>query len=266
MMMNNPRASMMMNNPRASVVLERSPTGNSNKPKEVTYTAESVVGKFSLFTVVPDNKPHHMLFKIVLIGNSGVGKTNLLYRWMDNDYADKTSATIAIEFSTKSFNIDNNIVKVQLWDTAGQEKFKAVTQAYYRNSHGAILVYDVTDASSFTSLNVWLQTLKESPGNEDIKIMLIGNKRDMEHDRQVQTSKGMAWSREKELYFLETSAKEGINVHRAFQILLEEIYKSMLDKINRNAVKKINIHEKETVVIDQRKPVDSCCADLFGES
>lgn len=271
----NPRASMLIQqgpvspNPRASIMMERAPVlPTHNKPKEVVFTAETTVGRFSLETALPDNVPHHMLFKIVVIGNSGVGKTNLLFRWLDNTF-ERTSSTIAIEFSTKSFNIDNNVVKVQLWDTAGQEKFRAITQSYYRNSHGAILVYDITDMTSFNALNVWLQTLKEAQGNENIKVMLVGNKRDLEEDRQVPTSTGLAWSREQGLYFLETSAADGSNVHRAFQILLDDIYTNMLTSIAKNAelAKVQQLTGKVAIVGNNQKPADSCCMDsLFSES
>jgi small GTP-binding protein len=132
----------------------------------------------------------------VILGNSGVGKTTVLGRWMDNQFT-ITSATISVEFSNKSFKVDDKLIKVQLWDTgthpihqstnslAGQEKFRALTQNYYRNAVGAILVYDITSLDSFTNLDGWLDALRNAQGNERVKIMLIGNKADLHFQRKV---------------------------------------------------------------------------------
>jgi small GTP-binding protein len=164
------------------------------------------------------------MYKVIVIGDSGVGKTNLLGRWMEDRF-NATSATINVEFATKTFKVQNKAVKVQLWDTAGQEQYRAVTRSYYRFARGALIVYDITSQSSFEKVNSWLQDVRDSPGNEYTQILLIGNKSDLAARREVPTEVGLAYSKENRLYFMETSALTGNNVHRAFQIILQEIHK-----------------------------------------
>jgi len=182
-------------------------------------------GAFSLETALKrDDTPHDILYKIIIIGAAGVGKTNLLGRWIDNKFA-PTSATLNVELATKSFKIDGLTVKVQLWDTAGQEQYKAITRSYYRKSHGAIIVYDVTRKDSFAKLDEWIQAVREETGNENTQLLLVGNKTDLEEDREVSTEDGIKFARDHTLNFLETSAYSGSNVHRAFQVVLQDIHK-----------------------------------------
>jgi len=191
----------------------------------VTYNAMTTKGPFSLESAIPDTDTvfHDLLFKIVIIGCSGVGKTGLLGRWMTNKF-DSTSATISVEFKTKTFQVEGKYVKIQMWDTAGQEQFRALTQGFYRNASGAVLVYDVTNVDSFRKLDSWLKPVQEAQGNEDVQIMVVGNKIDLDFKRKISTEEGLEWAKQNRCSFLETSAMDGSNVHRAFQILLQDIF------------------------------------------
>eukprot|EP01128_Nolandella_sp_AFSM9_P000580 TRINITY_DN10730_c0_g1_i1.p1 TRINITY_DN10730_c0_g1~~TRINITY_DN10730_c0_g1_i1.p1 ORF type:complete len:1140 (-),score=217.46 TRINITY_DN10730_c0_g1_i1:96-3515(-) len=186
--------------------------------------AHTLQGDFSLSTALPSHRNHDLMLKIIIIGDSNVGKTNLLGRWMDDKFG-ATSATINVEFATKTFQVDRQIVKIQLWDTAGQEQYRSITRSYYRHARGALVVYDITNRESFQKVSSWLLDVKEAPGNEFTQVLLIGNKNDLEEKREVETEEGLDFAKRQGLFFMETSAMSGSNVHRAFQILLQEIYK-----------------------------------------
>ncbi len=132
---------------------------------------------------------YDMIFKVVLIGDSGVGKTNLLSRYLKNEFSFDSKTTVGVEFGAKRMVIDDVKVKVQIWDTAGQERFRSITNAYYKGAKGALLVYDVTRRDTFDNINKWVPELKQS-GDKDVTIILVGNKTDLESDRQISTEEG----------------------------------------------------------------------------
>ncbi len=168
------------------------------------------------------------LLKVVLIGDSGVGKTNLLGRFTRNVFDDSTRNTIGVDFSAYDMQINNKSVKVQFWDTAGQEKYRAIASAYYKNAHGAVIVYDITRKESFENVENWLRELKEH-GEKDIQIIILGNKSDLEAQRQVSVDDARKLAEQKGLFYMETSAKSNSDdcVGKSFHILLEEIIKRM---------------------------------------
>eukprot|EP01123_Difflugia_compressa_P015184 TRINITY_DN8407_c0_g1_i1.p1 TRINITY_DN8407_c0_g1~~TRINITY_DN8407_c0_g1_i1.p1 ORF type:complete len:228 (-),score=29.22 TRINITY_DN8407_c0_g1_i1:186-869(-) len=220
---------------------------------------------FSISHAVEDPSIHDVLYKIIIIGESGVGKTNLLGRWVDDSVTD-TSATINVEFASKSFKVDGKIVKVQLWDTAGQEQYRSVTRTYYRKAHGALLVYDITNLESFSRLESWLQDVRDAPGNENTQILLIGNKMDLEDSREVSTEKGVEFSRTHNLNFMETSALTGDNVDKAFQIVLQDIYKltEKFIKLDQERKSRTTIQSKPAVrLVGEETPPkidEGCCS------
>jgi small GTP-binding protein len=167
------------------------------------------------------------IVKIVLIGDSGVGKTNLLSRFIREHFNPDSKSTIGVEFATKTLEIDGKNVKTQLWDTAGQERYRAITSAYYRGALGAILLYDITTAATFSSVVRWLQELREN-ADRSMTIMLIGNKSDLADDRAVSTQEGLGFSRSHHLLFMETSAKDGTNVQEAFTTMITEAVKPLV--------------------------------------
>ncbi|XP_008781983.1 ras-related protein RABA2a-like [Phoenix dactylifera] len=169
------------------------------------------------------------LFKVVLIGDSGVGKSNLLSRFTRNEFCLDSKSTIGVEFATRTLQVEGRIIKAQIWDTAGQERYRAITSAYYRGALGALLVYDVTKPTTFENVSRWLKELRDH-ADSNIVIMLIGNKTDLEHLRAVATEDGQSFAEREGLSFIETSALEAINVEKAFQMILAEIYRIISKK------------------------------------
>ncbi|KAG9159436.1 hypothetical protein Leryth_010988 [Lithospermum erythrorhizon] len=164
------------------------------------------------------------LFKLVLIGDSGVGKSNLLSRFTRNEFSLESKSTIGVEFATRSLTLDAKVIKAQIWDTAGQERYRAITSAYYRGAVGALLVYDVTRHSTFESIERWLRELRDHT-DPNIVIMLVGNKSDLRHLVAVSTEDGKTFAENELLYFMETSALESTNVDNAFAEILTQIYR-----------------------------------------
>jgi len=162
-----------------------------------------------------------------VIGDSGVGKSNLIGRYTKDQFRVETKTTIGVEFGHKSLRIDNKEIKAQIWDTAGQERFRALTRGYYRGAFGALLVYSVTNKTAFDNCEVWLEELVQhaDPG---IMIMLVGNKADKDLDssaREVKTEEGLEFAQRNKLLFMETSAKDNVAVSEAFEKLIREIGK-----------------------------------------
>ena len=162
------------------------------------------------------------LLKIVLIGDSGVGKTNLLSRFARDQFNPDSKSTIGVEFATKTLEIEGKTVKAQIWDTAGQERYRAITSAYYRGAIGALLLYDITASLTFNSLTRWLQELREN-ADSNIVVMLVGNKCDLQELRAVSKEEGVGFASQEELLFIETSARDSTNVTESFTQLITEI-------------------------------------------
>ncbi|KVH94727.1 ras-related protein RABA4d-like [Cynara cardunculus var. scolymus] len=169
------------------------------------------------------------VFKVVLIGDSAVGKSQLLARFTKNEFSVDSKATIGVEFQTKSMLIDQKMVKAQIWDTAGQERYRAVTSAYYRGAVGAMLVYDMTKRQSFDHMTRWLEELR-GHADKNIVIMLIGNKCDLASLRAVPVEDAQEFAERENLCFMETSALEATNVESAFLTALTEIYRIISKK------------------------------------
>ncbi|KAJ4714479.1 Ras-related protein like [Melia azedarach] len=170
------------------------------------------------------NQKIDYVFKVVLIGDSAVGKSQILSRFARNEFSLDSKATIGVEFQTRTLVIQHKSVKAQIWDTAGQERrYRAVTSAYYRGAVGAMLVYDITRRQSFDHIPRWLEELR-SHADKNIVIILIGNKSDLENQRAVPTEDAKEFAEKEGLFFLETSALEATNVENAFMTVLTEIF------------------------------------------
>lgn len=174
------------------------------------------------------------LFKVVLIGDSGVGKSNLLSRFTRGEFNLDSKSTIGVEFATRSINVDGKTVKAQIWDTAGQERYRAITSAYYRGAVGALLVYDIAKHATYVNVTRWLKELRDH-ADSNIVIMLVGNKSDLKHLRAVPTEEAKAFASENGLSFIETSALDASNVESAFQNILTEIYRIVSNKALESA-------------------------------
>jgi len=163
------------------------------------------------------------LFKYIIIGDTGVGKSCLLLQFTDKRFQPVHDLTIGVEFGARMITIDSRQIKLQIWDTAGQESFRSITRSYYRGAAGALLVYDITRRETFNHLTRWLEEARQN-SNSNMAIMLIGNKSDLEHRRAVSTKEGEQFAQENGLIFLETSAKTAANVEEAFIKTAEKIY------------------------------------------
>ncbi|PRP86167.1 ras-related protein Rab-2A [Planoprotostelium fungivorum] len=168
------------------------------------------------------------LFKYIIIGPSGVGKSCLLLQFTDKRFHTDHDLTIGVEFGARMITIDGKQIKLQIWDTAGQESFRSITRSYYRGAHGALLAYDITRRETFNHLKGWLAEVREH-SNKEMVIMLIGNKNDLEVKRAVSYEDGRKFAEENGLMFMETSAKTASNVDEAFLETARRIY----DKVKR---------------------------------
>jgi small GTP-binding protein len=200
-------------------------------------------------------KSYDFLYKIVLIGNSGVGKSNLLLRFARDEFELETKSTIGVEFRSVDVEIDDKIIKAQIWDTAGQERYRAITSAYYRGASGAILVFDITKADTFIQISRWYEELREH--TENIPIILIGNKFDLSDDRQVPIDLALEYTSKNKILFAETSALTSHNVHDAFTQIIKEIHYASTKK------KQEEEEEEEdpnvTIIeIEPKSKVDKC--------
>uniref|UniRef100_A0ABM5EZ73 small monomeric GTPase n=2 Tax=Pogona vitticeps TaxID=103695 RepID=A0ABM5EZ73_9SAUR len=166
---------------------------------------------------------YDVAFKVMLIGDSGVGKTCLLVRFKDGAFLAGTFiSTVGIDFRNKVLNVDGVKVKLQIWDTAGQERFRSVTHAYYRDAHALLLLYDVTNRASFDNIQAWLTEINEY-AKQDVVLMLLGNKVDSTQERVVKREDGEKLAKEYGVPFMETSAKSGLNVDLAFTAIAKEL-------------------------------------------
>ena len=164
------------------------------------------------------------LFKLLIIGESGVGKTCLLLRFTDDSFTANHLTTIGIDFKIKIINLENKLIKLQIWDTAGQERFRTITKTYYKGAHGIILTYDVTDINSFKNIRNWIKQIEQNAQNNVCKV-LVGNKCD-KSDRVVSFEEGKKLAQDYGMEFFETSAKSNINVSETFTFLTKEILKN----------------------------------------
>ncbi|KAK9754741.1 Ras family [Popillia japonica] len=200
------------------------------------------------------------LFKVVLIGDSGVGKSNLLSRFTRNEFNLESKSTIGVEFATRSIQVDGKTIKAQIWDTAGQERYRAITAAYYRGAVGALLVYDIAKHLTYENVERWLRELRDH-ADQNIVIMLVGNKSDLRHLRAVLTDEAKAFAERNGLSFIETSALDSTNVDNAFQNILTEIYRIVSQKQIRDPPEGDTIRPQNVEPIDVKPTVNSDSVD-----
>ena len=188
------------------------------------------------------SQEYDYLFKLLLIGNSSVGKSSLLFRFVENVWDDSFVPTIGVDFVSyiynnssinlqklKTLEVNGKKVKLQIWDTAGQERFKNITASYYRGGNGVLVVYDITDRESFDNLNSWLIEIEKN-ANKNVYKLLIGNKSDLEDKRKVTYQEGKDFATSNGMQFMETSAKTASKVQEAFELLTNEIIKASINK------------------------------------
>eukprot|EP01114_Cavostelium_apophysatum_P021520 TRINITY_DN7537_c0_g1_i1.p1 TRINITY_DN7537_c0_g1~~TRINITY_DN7537_c0_g1_i1.p1 ORF type:complete len:203 (+),score=38.41 TRINITY_DN7537_c0_g1_i1:119-727(+) len=169
-------------------------------------------------------KDYDLLYKMLLIGDSGVGKSCILLRFADDSFQENFISTIGVDFKIKTMNIEGKRVKLQIWDTAGQERFQTITTSYYRGAHGLIIVFDVTNKTSFENIKKWLDDVDRNASQHIVKL-LVGNKCDLENKRQIDFHTAKALADKLNIGYLETSAKDNTNIGKAFERLAVNIMK-----------------------------------------
>ena len=200
---------------------------------------------------------YDILFKIILVGDTSVGKTNIINKYIKNEFREDFYATIGVEFSHKKFIVENRKIKAQIWDTAGQERYKAITRAYYKGAKGAFIVYDITRKETFDDVDKWRNELISSC-NQEITVMLIGNKCDLEDQREISKEQGEEKAKSFGFSFLETSALSGENLEKGFQMLIEEIYQKY--KVEQSKSDEINLNSgAEEIKIGKMAKKKKCC-------
>ncbi|CAL9052061.1 ras-related protein RABA1f-like [Musa acuminata AAA Group] len=204
------------------------------------------------------------LFKVVLIGDSGVGKSNLLSRFTRDEFSLESKSTIGVEFATRSIRVEDKVIKAQIWDTAGQERYRAITSAYYRGAVGALVVYDITRHVTFENIERWLKELRDHT-DSNIVIMLVGNKADLRHLRAVNTEDAKDFSEKENAFFMETSALESMNVENAFTEVLTQIYRVMSRKSLEAGDDPADLPKGQTINVGTKDDVSAvkkagCCS------
>lgn len=185
------------------------------------------------------------MFKILIIGNSSVGKTSFLFRYADDSFTSAFVSTVGIDFKVKTVFRREKRMKLQIWDTAGQERYRTITTAYYRGAMGFILMYDVTNEESFNSVQDWVTQIKTYSW-DNAQVILVGNKSDMEAERVVTYDRGKQLADQLGLEFFETSAKENINVKNVFERLVDIICDKMSDGLDSESMPSMNKGERLT--------------------
>eukprot|EP00826_Nyctotherus_ovalis_P005211 TRINITY_DN11169_c0_g1_i2.p1 TRINITY_DN11169_c0_g1~~TRINITY_DN11169_c0_g1_i2.p1 ORF type:complete len:207 (-),score=70.93 TRINITY_DN11169_c0_g1_i2:147-767(-) len=200
----------------------------------------------------PEVKPDQKCIRIILLGNSQAGKTSLLVRYTDNTFSNTFSSTIGVDFRIKRILVKGKEVRLEVWDTSGQERYRTVTKSYFERAMGVVLVYDCADERSFSDIRNWIKQL-ENHAKEDIVKVLVGNKCDLA-ERVIDKDTGKALAKEFGMPFLETSAKNNVNVEEAFTLAAEHVInQDVAVKPEKNGPKKLETPRKDKIV------KDSCC-------
>ncbi|XP_057683383.1 ras-related protein Rab-25-like [Corythoichthys intestinalis] len=204
---------------------------------------------------------YNFVFKVVLIGESGVGKSNLLTRFTKNEFNHDSRTTIGVEFSTRTVQLENSTIKMQVWDTAGLERYRAITSAYYRGAVGALLVFDISKHLTYESAERWLKELYEH-ADPHIVVMLVGNKSDLVDLRTVPAEEARAFAESKGLMYMETSALDSTNVEAAFIDVLTAIHRKVASReVTRGSISAVTLSGTigdSSVAQEERK---RCCSN-----
>ena len=193
--------------------------------------------------------------KLMIIGETRTGKTSLISRYCKGDYSESPYlSTIGIDFQIKNLTINSKKIRLQIWDTAGQERFRNIAKNYYQSSDGFIIVYDITNSESFQTLDYWIEEIK-SNSHEFTKMILVGNKCDLEDERQVKKEEGKDYAKKEKIKFYEVSSKEGTNINTAFDTLVKDI----LSTYSPSELMKKRGSKMLSIPVLQQQKKSSCC-------
>ena len=206
-----------------------------------------------------DSEKESIKFKIVVIGEANVGKTSIVQQFVNNKFEETYEETIGVEFFNKTFKVNDKIIKIEIWDTAGSERFASITKNYYRGAQGVFIVYDITQKNTFDKIEVWLNEIKNYT-KEEVDIILIGNKNDLENLRTVSNNMLINLGKNLGLAVMETSAKEFINIKEAFYLLIKEMYSRVAKNLGDSTTKNV-IGEGMVLSVDNSKKQEKggCC-------
>lgn len=192
------------------------------------------------------------IFKVLIIGDSSVGKSNILLRFSDNIFHDTFLPTIGVDFKIRNVTYNGKNIKLNIWDTAGQERFKTITSAYYKGSHGVILVYDVTDRESFNNIRNWMNETRKHAGTNIVRV-LVGNKCDLSESRKVTTKEGQEFAESEKMLFFETSAKARINIEETFMGLTKLMFEQLPESERQQT------NDMRGLAQPRKKEAGGCC-------
>lgn len=178
------------------------------------------------------DEDYDVIYKIIIIGDSGVGKSNILSMYLRNEFKQDSKSTVGVEFGAKKLTINNTTIKAQIWDTAGQERYRSITSTYYKGSKGCFIVYDITQNSTFESVDRWYNEMKKT-ADPNISIILVGNKCDLDSQRQVSKEAGEEKAKTLNMPFFETSALANIQIEKVFNSMIEDIHEKY-SKLQKN--------------------------------
>ena len=204
---------------------------------------------------------YEYIFKIILIGSSGVGKSSILQRYIQKTFNDSYASTIGVDFFMKSINIGEKTIKLQLWDTAGTEKFRSITTGYYRGADAAFVVFDLSSKTSFKAVSEWIENYyKYKNPDSEKNVVLIGNKVDLVDKREVTQEEAENYVKDNNIFYFETSAKEGKNIEECFNFMAEKLLEQYENKDNelvkrKDVIRSDNLKENTEVIIGEKK----CC-------
>ena len=211
-----------------------------------------------------EESSYELLYKVIIVGDTAVGKSNILSRYVKDEFSSNSKSTVGVELGIKFLKIKNTKTKIQIWDTAGQERYRAITSSYFKGSNGCFIVYDITNEASFNNIENWYEQIQKET-SKDIPILLVGNKCDLEDERKVPIEKGKEKAQNLNCAFFETSALKKINIDKIFEELVNNIYEKTGgnkndDDINVELVKDdkaVNLNEVKNGENEKKK--GGCC-------
>ena len=206
-----------------------------------------------------DSEGYEQLYKIIIIGDSGVGKSNILGRYLNDEFKENSKSTVGVEFGSKKVKVNGANIKLQIWDTAGQERYRSITSAYYKGSKGCFIVYDITSEQTFDNVEKWYQEIMKS-AEKEISLILVGNKCDLEEERKVSVENGQNKAKNLNCAFFETSALNNTNILKVFEAIAEDINNRCKNEKNNDDDDDYDIvPEEKPITINTDKPAEKKC-------